>query len=471
MICSRILHFSNNWKVAVALWSALQARQSFFDFRTPLTLAVDFLLTVGATLLSFTLYGDSPLLLNLLILAPVALIYAIPQATPQKKQPKLPPAKRSKKDVANPLPKKPFLTMYRGSMMIATCISILAVDFKVFPRRFAKVETWGSSLMDVGVGSFVFSAGIVAARGILKEKLEGRITTLSRRLYQSIRHSVPLIILGLVRLYSVKGLDYAEHVTEYGVHWNFFFTLGLLPPFMALCQSVFKYIPSYAGLAIIIGAIYQTALETTDLKTLILAAPRTNLFLKNREGIFSFFGYLAIFLAGESAGMFLLPRPVSSSTGMQQRKQLLIKLGAWAAIWALLLTFSTSYHYGLSLSISRRLANLPYILWIVAFNSLQILAFCLVETIFFPQAYRNTDISPHAESEIYKRSTSSVLEAYNRNGLAIFLAANLLTGIVNLTVPTLHATNTQAMGILMVYAATVTGLAVGLDICNISIKM
>jgi phosphatidylinositol glycan class W len=141
-------------KIAVVLWSALQTRQSLFHSRTPLTIAVDFLLNVGATLLAFTLYADSPLLLNILILAPAVLIYLIPQAPPPKKQPKLPPSKRAKQDVANQLPKKPFLTMYRGSMMIATCLGILAVDFKVFPRRFAKVETWGTSLMDVGVGSF-----------------------------------------------------------------------------------------------------------------------------------------------------------------------------------------------------------------------------------------------------------------------------------------------------------------------------
>lgn len=333
------------------------------------------------------------------------------------------------------------------------------------------METWGSSLMDVGVGSFVFSAGIVAARTILKEKLEGKTTTLGARLYQSIRHSLPLMILGLVRLYSVKGLDYAEHVTEYGVHWNFFFTLGLLPPFMAVCQSACKYIPSYAGLAIIISAVYQIILETTSLKALILAAPRTNLFLKNREGIFSFFGYLAIFLAGESTGMFLLPRSLSSSSGFQQRKNLLLKLGAWSAVWILLFNFTTSYHYGLSLSISRRMANLPYFLWTVAFNSAQITVCCLVETVFFPQVYKSGDISSQAEAEIYKRSTSSVLEAFNRNGLAVFLAANLLTGLVNLTVPTLHVSNVQAMGVLLVYAATLTGLAVGLDAYNISIKM
>lgn len=466
---------------AVLLWSVLQARQSFFRPYGPLALLVDFSLNVCAFLLAVTLYSSTPGLLCGLLLAPALVVYALPPnlaAAAPKKKPRLPPNAAAAKDAAAPgrgrpaLSVKPFLTHYRGAMLIMTCISILAVDFRLFPRRFAKVETWGTSLMDIGVGSFVFSAGVVGARPLLKERAAGRTTPLAQRLLASFRHSLPLLVLGVVRLLSVKGLDYAEHVTEYGVHWNFFFTLGLLPPFVALFQSALKIIPSYAALSILLGVIYQVVLESTELKAFILIAPRTDLISMNREGICSFVGYLAIFLAGQDAGMYMLPRkinPRSTTTPGTQRNTLLLMMLVWTTIWAVLYYLVANPVRGAGLDVSRRLANLPYVLWVVALNNALLFAFCAIDSLCFPAFYNAQDA--RTEQEAYKTATSPVLRAMNRNGLAVFLVANLLTGLVNMTVPTLDVGPVATIGILMGYAAAITGVAVGLDYLDINIKL
>lgn len=291
--------------------------------------------------------------------------------------------------------------------MVVTCLAILAVDFKIFPRRFAKVETWGTSLMDMGVGSFVFSAGLMSKKSM------------------NLRHSIPLLVLGFIRLYSVKGLDYAEHVTEYGVHWNFFFTLALLPPSVTLLP---RFSPHF--MALVISCLYQATLEFTSLKVWILTASRDNLFSQNREGLFSFFGYLAIFLIGQSIGLDVLPRN-------RNMKRLFL----WSA-WFNLLLFLTRF------DISRRLANLPYVLWVSAFNCSQLTLFSAIET----------------------SSTSLILGAFNRNGLVIFLLANLLTGLINLSMDTLHVNKITSMIVLSIYISILTIIATTLHVYKISIK-
>lgn len=111
------------------------------------------------------------------------------------------------------------ITSFRAYMNIATATAILAVDFTVFPRRFAKAETYGTGLMDVGVGLYVFSMALVSREARQQP---------SESLVRGWKTLLALLVLGCGRLITTKAAAYQEHTSEYGVHWNFFFTLAFL---------------------------------------------------------------------------------------------------------------------------------------------------------------------------------------------------------------------------------------------------
>ena len=115
------------------------------------------------------------------------------------------------------------------------------------------------------------------------------------------------------------------------------------------------------------------------------------------------------------------------------------------------------------------MANLAYVCWVCAFNSAQLLLFCGVEMLMFPLLYRSRNKG--VEKQRIKDATSKVLHAFNRNGLALFLLANLLTGAVNLGSETWHVSDVQAMCVLVGYIGTICGTGLMLDHYDISIKL
>lgn len=394
--------------------------------------------------------------------------------------------------------------------MIITCVCILAVDFPTFPRRFAKTESFGTSLMDLGVGSFVFAAGVVAARQQLKEQQEASRSMVTR-FKAAVRHSLPLVVLGFIRLLSVKGLDYAEHVSEYGIHWNFFFTLAVLSPAVALLQPILRWVPSLHIFAFALAICYELMLYfTRDLKKYILVSERIpgDFLSQNREGLYSLFGYFAIFLAGMATGLNILPRDkepeplqlppkdsmdedaewlasVLGGDASQAReadianaplpqlkpelpKTTLPRLAMWSLIWFVFALFAM-WRYGPRLYVSRRMANMAYVCWVCSFNTAQLLLFCLIETVMFPNLYKAKD--RQTERQRIRDATSTVMHAFNRNGLALFLLANLLTGLVNMALPTIHMDDVSAMVVLVGYMATLCGVALALDNYDLSIKL
>jgi hypothetical protein len=117
----------------------------------------------------------------------------------------------------------PFASNLMSSLLLCVCVSILAVDFVVFSRRFAKTEIYGWSLMDVGVGAFIAINGGLSPESRLGTASGHKPSFLFKK---TVLSTIPLLVLGFQRLATVKGLNYHEHITEYGLHWNFFFTLA-----------------------------------------------------------------------------------------------------------------------------------------------------------------------------------------------------------------------------------------------------
>lgn len=362
-----------------------------------------------------------------------------------------------------PLGQIPYITAYRSQMLIITNLAILAVDFHIFPRRFAKVETWGTSMMDLGVGLFVFSMGLANLRSLIKKSLASNRKSESyfALLMANTVKALPVLFLGLVRLVSVKSLEYQEHVSEYGVHWNFFMTLGLLPIFLGVVDPLFAVVPRFA-VALALGCVYEYVLTYVGLSRFILdeSNRQQSLVTLNKEGLASFIGYLSIFIFGQSFGSFVLTTTKLPNNlvgfGLLKRHRRWLTVSSTQGLFVITLLLFTLFYFVNEAkstgSISRRLANLAYVLWVVSYNSLMLLGYNLVETVFGP-------------------INSRILNAINRNGLAIFLAANLATGLINMAINTLKASDGLAYAILVLYALFWVFVALGLDYYKIYIKL
>ncbi|KAF5328422.1 hypothetical protein D9619_013274 [Psilocybe cf. subviscida] len=473
------------------------------------------------------------------------------------------------------------LTTYRSHMMLMTVLAVLAVDFRVFPRALAKCESWGVGLMDLGVGSFVFSQGIVSARSFLLEPFSASSSTSSVNPLTSVlsdttsglRKSLPLLVLGLARLVLVKASDYPEHVAEYGTHWNFFLTLAAV----AVGQVV--VVRGVSGLLGVVGGVFNGkrsiggvvgpgpmvmgmgvalgqyillhprglgfepyVLSDTPRTTLLFSASLRQIIDSNREGLVSLPGYLAIHLLGMAAGAIVLPptpgvyrkrtkvlkainvaRQQGETTedmdarekvakaleeyrralsGPRELDKTATELGGQVILWWGLL--GLVWVLGLDPEgISRRLVNFSYILWVAAFNTAFLLAYIVVLDLGIyaspsSSAYDNPYIEPtppavrkhrapfgpdkaptngrtlggeyprhggnaREDDELEKDDQTGnpprLLAAINHHGLSVFLLANVLTGLINLSIHSTRVGDAAAIMVLIAYSFALSAVA------------
>ncbi|KFW61262.1 Phosphatidylinositol-glycan biosynthesis class W protein [Pygoscelis adeliae] len=358
----------------------------------------------------------------------------------------------------------PAITAFRVYVNVLTSIGILAVDFPQYPRRYAKAETYGTGVMDLGVGAFIFGNALVCPEVRQKSCVtQPKFSNLAKQFFSI----WPLIFLGFGRLLSVKSIEYHEHTSEYGVHWNFFFTLAFVRLAASLLLAVFPKNKSWI-VAINLAVLYQLTLNATSLKTFILHGSdgrdtRVGFLNANREGLLSLFGYLAIYMASVQVGLWLLKCRNSVKGWIEAARFLLLT----ALVLFAFLHVSQAY----ADPVSRRMANLPYCVWAVAHCLTFFICFVvtdlalvftklLVKGSSVPSCWNvakppNTGTKRETEAVPVrtegKLSHICLISAINKNQLLFFLLANVMTGTVNILIDTIHSKTAFTLCILHLY--------------------
>ena len=355
---------------------------------TSVKLAKDAILLVAPIAASLTIGAD--------YMPAVFLVLAAVALRTQKQQVRLLSKEHGQVDYTH------VIRLFRACQAVFTGICILAVDFRAFPRRFCKTETYGYSLMDMGVGSFVVGNAMISRLVLGRRWRPKRI--------------LPLVALGLARLVTVKASGYPEHVTEYGVHWNAFFTLAVVD----LCDGLGCYLKlSPNGCLGAAMAMMFLSNVGVDAAYVLSDAPRDSLFAANREGLASAPGYAALFFM---AAAFMSHDRVARFPQVTQPFVLSFTSVMWlVCAWIMAVTSGHG-------APSRRVADGPFVLLCLGFNG-WILALC---SLFATTPLRGV-----------------ILVVADAHLLYWFLAANVTTGVFNFATDSLKFPGWLAVVVLV----------------------
>ena len=312
------------------------------------------------------------------------------------------------------------ISQFKGINMLITCIAILAVDFKVFPRYFAKTETFGFSLMDIGIAMFIISSALTSkyARGI---------TESNRSNYSYIIKRGVILLLGIGRLITLKLINYQEHNTEYGIHWNFFVTIFFIWILTDVINTLFSRL-IIAILCVIVLVIYQFTL-CTSLTSYIFYSDRGTFIDANREGLCSLPAGIVLYLLTEIFSYFLY---------YYKDRGIFTSKAAASSVLGVVMWCIWDASDGYIQPTSRRLMNVPYVCLSLS------IAFIVLTILFAVDSM----VTVHDEP-------NSILEYFNKYQLQIFLIANILTGLINLIVPTIHISLWCGLCVVVAYTWTV----------------
>jgi phosphatidylinositol glycan class W len=104
-------------------------------------------------------------------------------------------------------------------------------------------------------------------------------------------------------------------------------------------------------------------------------------------------------------------------------------------------------------------ANLPYVLWVTAYNSSFLLCYVLIYMIFLQPLQVDDDNDDMQRTKLQQSKTPLLLSSLNHSAMIVFLIANLLTGLINISIQTMYTSHFVAIIILTLYVSICLALA------------
>ena len=306
--------------------------------------------------------------------------------------------------------------------------------------------------MDIGVGTYIGMSSLVL-KCVTSPTLYAK-RSFYQQLVSTLKSCSFILLIGLGRLALLNLFSYHQPVTEYGLHWNFFLTIAVvrLIAFGILFILPLSHLPLLFLYSLPFILVYQWGLNhgLTDYLQhgrldlcLNCSDLREGFFNSNREGIFSSIGFTWIYLTSISTGYLLHCNLSTLYHGVQKLVQLsLLAIFSWFATW-----FSQEYIQ----PISRRAANLAYCMWTLSiqlsFLALFLLADCLSACLLYSQKQKRREKNEITSKQLQPK----LLEVVNRYQLIYFLAANLLTGLINVIIRDRPISKSTAFLLLLGY--------------------
>lgn len=329
-------------------------------------------------------------------------------------------------------------TLIRASAYVGTGAAILAIDFKHFLVNNGKSRDFGATIMDVGIGMFVVTMGLVSQR--LR-----RLNDVKKLL----KVVLPLLVLGLARTVVITMIDYHQDEREYGKHLNAFFTLGFTKLFGSLCSLLASSDKQLLPISLGILGLHELILQLGLSEYVMLSVERKGFLDSNREGLSALPGCIALYLLSIYIAKWYTSKDHLNYTEFCVKLQNMLMCSITGWIMVSICAFTCG--------IARVTCNTGYVIWLFSIcASLMLLYAFLFEFALVTARQKIISLPDSIKSPTQIAQSKSTdlpvfVESLNMNGLTHFMISNLLTGFVNMTLEPKKRSSIESILILTLY--------------------